>query len=126
MNIRRPRRRSQFLERGSEFLRMSFRDSTLPLVLDHNSAFRSFNPTIPFDRPVNLSVWKNSKNNFPPAPSGIWAGKNSPKYLRFCAAREIEKHRSNFSTSTPFMAIQLWNHYSHYNNGVLSLEHVTN
>jgi hypothetical protein len=63
-------------------------------------------PTIPFDRPVSLSVWKNAR---PLAPSGIWAGKNSPKYLRFCAVLPFEKSRkteSKASTFTPSMSQQ--------------------
>src|SRR5438067_1065924 len=82
--------REQLIQRSSELVSVSLRDAMLPLVLDHNSASRRFKPTIPFGLPVSLSVWKNSKNTLPLAPSGIWAGKNSPRYLRFCAALPFE------------------------------------
>jgi hypothetical protein len=42
-----------------------------------------------------LSVWKNSKNARPLAPSGIWAGKNSPKYLRFLRRPALRKIKEN-------------------------------
>jgi hypothetical protein len=48
-----------------------------------------------------LSVWKNSKNTLPLAPSGTWTGKNSPKYLRFSAVLPFEKSRkTEFEAST--------------------------
>ena len=59
---------------------------------------------MPLAPPDSLSVWKKSRNVFPAPLSVVSAGKNSPKYFAFCAARLFanwHKTGSSRRRSTP-------------------------